>query len=342
VKSSDLAKPQRSPALPHAYLTSLAVTASLIAAVVNRALLIFLDSRTPHSVLLELNRWGQFATTLAVIASLLAFLNATLGLANRSIPVPFLFRITAGALAVVLILIIGRAALLPGERTSGFLFWMATGAAHALGALIALEAARWARGFSLRATVLAAAGMAILALFALIVDYSRFFLLWRWQAVAIDQLRHAGEAGYLVTLVGGTVFVFGAIRSWRETVSLLVAALIFAVTSAIGLWALDHARGDFILAVHYWFRLTWLLDRHPAVYVAIICAAGSATVFAFAVRDEAKKAIAMAILLLICSGYSPSSADRLIIYVLAALQLAYGALMRIENMRKEAVVADRN
>ena len=317
-------------------LLSLTAVSAVAAMVINRLLLIFLDGRIGSSSLLQLSRWGQLTTTLATLAALVAFVGALFSSANRSSQISLRRRMVMGGLTGILVFAVARSVVIPRERATAAILWIATGAAYILIVYVAMEGARWARRPVSRLVAIAAASMAILALGALVLERFNQYQLGGWQLVMVEQLQRAGEAGYLAVLISATAFALNWPRSRRDWFGHAVALLTFASTCGLCVWALLNLRGDVALVIAYALRGSWFIDRFPAVYLVVVCAAGSAALAASISSDSAKKAVALGIILLVCSGYAPRSPDRLLIYVLAVLQLARGVIINASRHRSPA------
>jgi hypothetical protein len=303
-------------------LLVLAVAASFAALWINRVMLLVLDGRIPNTDLILLSRWGQFATNLAVIASLVALLGALIELEPDDRAASLWRRIVIASLTGIVVFTVARAAFFPRERTTAAILWISIGAAYILAIFFAIDAARWARSIDARVTTAAAASMACLALGALVIDRYSYYQPSRWQGIAVYQLQRAGEVGYLVAILSASAFAIPRGRGRRERFALALAAVTFATIGSALCWALLHLRGDFTLTLQYALRVSWLIDQLPSVYLIVLCAGWSAAAGALLSADPTKRSAALGIILLICSGYAPRSPDRLLMHVLAILLLA--------------------
>jgi hypothetical protein len=326
-----LAQPAERPISPTPPLAVLAVAASFAAMWLNRVLLIVLDGHVPTASLLQLSRWGEFATNLAVVASLVTLLSAFVTPYRYATNIPLRRRIFVAGLTGVMVFTVARATFFPRERSVAAMIWVSIGAAYILAIYIAMEGARWAKSIASRTATIAAASMAFLALIALVIERLNFSLSGFWQTVVVRQLQRAGEAGYIVALMGSTAFAMPLGRGRRNRLALALTLLTFAITFIALSFASVHLRGDFALALQYALRVSWLVDQLPSLYILVLCAAWSAALGALVGTDRVLKSAALGIVLLICSGYAPRSPDRLVMLVLSILLIARAVIERTHN-----------
>lgn len=326
-----LTQPAELPISPSHPLAVLAVVASFTALWLNRVMLIVLDGHVPTTSLLQLSRWGQFATNLAVVASTVTLLSALITPYRYATDTPLRRRIFVAGLTGIMIFTVARATFLPRERSVAAMIWVSIGAAYILAIYIAMEGARWAKSIASRTVTIAAASMAFLALGALVIERLSYSQSGFWQEVVVRQLQRAGEAGYLVALMGSTAFAMPLDRGRRDRLALALTLVTFVTTGIALFWASVHLRGDFALALQYALRVSWLIDQLPTFYVLVLCAAWSAALGALAGTDRIRKSAALGIILLICSGYAPRSPDRLVMLVLSVLLLARAVIERAHD-----------
>jgi hypothetical protein len=302
---------------------------------INRVMLIVLDGRVPTTSLLQLSRLGQFSTNLAVVASLGTLLGAFLTPYRFPINAPLQRRILIAMLTGTMVFTVAIATFLPRERSFTSMLWISIGAAYMLALYVAMDGARWAKSIASRTATLAAAGMAFFALSALLFGRLRQNQSSLWQGVILQQLQYAGEAGYLVALMGSTALAVPLGPGRRNRMALALAVLTF-VTTAIALYfASVFLRGDFALALQYSLHVSWLMDRASYLYVLLLCAGWSAALGALTATDRIRKSAARGIVLLICSGYAPRSPDRLVILVLSVLLIARSVIERAHEARRK-------
>ncbi len=200
-------------------------------------------------------------------------------------------------------------------------------------------------GFAVVSKRISASRRATLWLFAVSSVCALGILALAWMPLAIQLhaavlLRQAllrmGETVYLVG-VGLAAFVaFPRGRSTRDAVAMMVISIVTVVVSTLCVSLHTSLGGGYAQMWYGAFRLEWLLDYHPLLYVPVIAIGIAVSLGAMLTSSHVQRMSGAALGLLIAAGFAPPAVDRLTMWVLGVITLAVYAAPDSQRNANEA------
>jgi hypothetical protein len=304
---------------PLSWLTTLA---ALVALALNQLLLPGLGDNARRVLPRHIDQWGEFATNLTAISGLIALAFGLSAFIRFSRAITAGQRLLLSGFAFVIFLPTMTVAVLFGQRMTAQVVLLALGAAYVLGAIVCMSAARVAPSRYARGLALCAASMAMLSLLAQVLQLIAQVRLGTWQQQAQQIAQSVGEVSYLLLLAGSTPMLLPTRSDLRSRGALLVGSFLLPVVLG-GLYMAERILdNDYTLLLYHAQRVTLFIDSWPRLYAVPIGLAFSSSVAALLAKDPARKQAALAMLLLLGSGYAPHAPGRLLTLTLALLLLA--------------------
>jgi len=310
----------------------LAVGAALFDQLGNRLLLRILGEREfsglEHGTLITLGQLGDMLRNVAAVAGMI-----TLGIALSEFirPRPFITtrrRLGLAGFAGVFLPTILLATLLPTRRTTGEVVLFAAGAANVLAALLGACAMQWRGPRLLRLAIGAAVLMSFFAFGSLVVLLVGKATLWSGAYPLGMALRRAGEVAFVLATV--TMGLSAWPRRRPRSIQLAMA-VVGALVALLPLLLISRFQPQvepevFQSVLYGALHFELLLESAPFVYVGAVTFALGLGVAGLAAATKARRQLAGATLLLLASGYAPTTPVTLLMLVLGVV-LATRALV---------------
>jgi hypothetical protein len=303
-------------------LAWLAACAAFLAMTINQLLVPGLGEALRRAPWLDLGGWGTFATNLTAISGLIALSFGLLAFIRYSTMIELRQRLLVGAFAGIFLPTIAAATLFETQRTTAQVVLFALGAAHVLGALVSMSAARAAPSRFARVVATCAATMAICVLLAQLLQITSQLHLSAWQAGAQRTLQSGGEVCYLLLLCSMAPLVLPVRADTRSRIARLVGVFVLPIVLG-GLYLAESLLdNDYALLLYHAQRVTLFIDSWPRLYTVPIGLALASSVAAVLAKDPVRKQAAAGVLLLLSSGYAPHAPGRLLTTALALVLIA--------------------
>jgi len=161
-------------------------------------------------------------------------------------------------------------------------------------------------------------------------------------AVLLRQaLYRVGEALYLGGLCFAAFVVFPRGKTAKDEVAVVVALVAAGAIATLWVWLRLALRQAFDQVWYGAFRLEWLLDSEPLLYVPVISIALGAAVGAMLASSHGARMSGAALALLVAGGFGPPAADRLLMLALGVAMLAVHAGPAVSQLNSETAAAMR-
>jgi hypothetical protein len=239
---------------------------------------------------------------------------------------PIRRRLSLAAFAGIFLPTVTLATMLPREYTSTQLVLFGIGAGNILAVLAALTALRRPGPVGLRIAIAIAAVSCFVAVLALLLGIVEQFS--DIVALVVLLLRRIGEALWLAVPFAAAATVLPPIERMqrRDGIVLGVSGTAAMATAVVLTVAAIILRDDFGVVFYGSFRLEWLLDLWPQLYVVPIAIYVGVAVHGMLGRDWATRQIGAGLFLFLCAGHAPRAPVRLLFLVLAVMLLARAAI----------------
>jgi hypothetical protein len=304
-------------------LAWLAAIAALSAMALNQLILPALGDAGRHALVHNLDRWGTFATNLTAISGLIALAFGLLAFVRYSTVIGPWQRLLLGGFAGFFFLpTIAVAALFERQRTTAQIVLFALAAAHVLGAIISMSAARAAPARYARAVALCAAAMAIFALCSQVLQLMSQMSLGVWQVETQQALQSVGEIDYLLLLCGSAPLLLPPSSDTRSRLARMAGFFVLAFVLGALYMAERILDNDYAVLLYHAQRVTVFIDSWPRLYSIPIALAVASSVSALLAADPVRRQAAIGVLLLLASGYAPHAPSRLLTLTLALVLIA--------------------
>lgn len=330
----------------YATMAVMAALAALGELALNRFAVPALHEKLSEATLLSMLRWGALARNLVGLCALGALVVLLVMLVRQKTLAPVTRRMSLGFFGFIVVMLGGTLLcfpeewLMPYERLRHGVL-SASVAVHALVlhmcfAMVGktISSARRATLWLLAITSLCALGILALAWVPLAA---------RLQAAVLlrQALHRMGEALYLGSLCFAAFVVFPRGRPARNNLAVAVALVMSGAIGSIFVWLRMTLRRGFDQVWYGAFRLEWLLDSEPLLYVPVIAIALGAACGAMLASTHATRLSGAALLLIVAGGFGPPAADRLIMLALGVVMLAVHAGSDVAQANSETAASMR-
>jgi len=288
---------------------------------------------------LQWSRVGNFARNLGAIAAiiLLTSLLARGYRARRLAPLPRrLLILFFGAIlwcsAVAL-------TLCPQDKIVPRLVFMSLASANVTAVLVCLEGLRWPTTRPVRLGLFAWTLTLFSSFTSLVLALAGASTGWATGLRIAGHLRDTGEIAFLAT----APLVAFALLLGNRRARLWVIASVVLFASAIGLFAvLQRPSSEYGVLIYGATRLSIFLDQMPGFYLLLLpLALGSSTALACH-PDALRRSVGIALILLLCAGYSPSSPSTLLLMCTGTVMLVFAMVQMSWRSYQSAMATQKN
>jgi hypothetical protein len=315
-------------------LSGLSAFAALCAMTVNQLVLPAMGVGANRTAFVRLERAGQFAANLAVIAGFIAMIFGVVSVVRGEPRLSKRRKILGLLFGALLMRAVVVATLFDRTATTTENVYLAVGAANLLAVLIGMTAIERVRGRFLRAVSLLVTAVPLFAMLTVILELSGDVALDPWKQKAHVALAASGELTYLGLLLASFPLLVPRALRGRDLVARSVGLVVLIAT----LYGMRAAYGalpaDYNVLLYNAQRIGLLLDRWPLAYTFPLCLALSAVATALVSGHAARTQAALGILLYFASGYAPRAPGRLLTMTLGAFLLSR-ALIALDKQRRE-------
>ncbi|MFI5308617.1 MAG: hypothetical protein ACHQ53_14755 [Polyangiales bacterium] len=313
---------------PLAWLAASAAFASML---VNQLLLPGLGEHARRELLDTLDHVGRFATNLTAISGLIALGFGLLAFVRYSTMLELRHRLLIGAFAGIFLPTIAIATLLERHTTTAQSVLFALAAAHVLGAIVSVSAARVAPSRLPRTVALCATAMATFVLLAQLLQVMTQAHYATWQAQTQRVLQSSGEVCYLLLLAGMAPLLLPVKADTRSRLARLAGFFVLPIFLG-GLYMAENILdNDYTVLLYHAQRVTLFIDSWPRLYAVPLGLALASCFSAVLADDPVRKQGAAGVLLLLSSGYAPHAPGRLLTSALALILIARALMARAER-----------
>lgn len=309
----------------------LAALAALAELTLSRFVVPALYEDLPETTLLTMLSWGTFLRNLSGLCGLGALVFLLTALVLDASFLSLTRRSSLGFFGLLVVAMSGALLLFPEEwfmpyerLRQGVL----AGAVAAHGVVVNV-------GFAAGDKLLGRARRGALWFFALLSLSALVIVALIWMPLTLrlqtagllrQALHRVGEVLYLGGVCFAVVAAYPRGRSVREGVAMVVPGLIAALIGVICVGVRTSLGSHFGQVWYGAFRLEWLLDREPLLYVPIMSVGIGTAVGGMMSAYPSTRMSAAALGLMVASGFMPPAADRLVMLVLGiVLLVASGA-----------------
>ncbi len=303
-------------------LSFVACLAAFTGMAISRLIVPALNGRAPRSLLLRIDRWGDFATNLGAIAALVALSVALLAFVRMPACAGLRLRLSVAGLAGLFLPTMALATFFSREHTTAQMVLLGIAAANLLAIVVAANAVRFAPSMLTRSVAMAGAVTAFFALASQAAETFAPRALSAWYVGLAAALRGIGEAGYVVVLLGGAALAYPREPGARDALARTAGLFLFCVLASAFYVARATMGDDFALLLHHSQRVAGLIDTLPVAYGLPLCAAVAGAVAGLLARDGLRAQAAAGVLLMVSAGYAPRAPDRLLALTLAIALIA--------------------
>ncbi len=316
-------------------LTWMSAAAALADLVIARILLLLGHGAWSNEALAALDKWGGFASNLAVVSALVALSFCLVSLGSSRGRLPISARAGIAGFGWILVPIIALMTFLPRAWTRPELVVVVAGLAHALILLLVLAGLHWKSTKAIVATLILTLIAALSGVTSMIVTMVGRRAYWEHTDRLANAFRWSGELAYLLIPLGVGLTVSIAWREARGKAALALSGLAAGVVAAgMAVWS-EAVGSDLPDLVYGAFRLELLPEQHFILYAIPLGIGAAVTVAAVLSRDPIRRQLGAALLLLLSAGYAPRSPGTLLLTVLAVALLTRAAIANAQAPRGE-------
>jgi hypothetical protein len=312
-----------------AWMAAVAAVADLL---INRILLRSWEASWSREALVQLDRWGAFASNLTVMSGLVALGFCLATLASRRSGLSLSGRIGLAMFGGAFIPVVMLMTTMPRATTRPELVLMVAGLAHALMFFLILAGLRWRSApalISILVLLLTATFCGLISLLVTLVGTQAF---WAHTEQLANALRWCGEIAYLLLPIP-VAFASGIpLHQRRGKLALVLGALLAMGWAFAMLYWRSSVGEDFATAVYGAFRLNFLPEDKVILYAVPLGAGWAVACAACLARAPERRLLGIALMLLLCAGYAPRTPTTLVISVLG-IALVSRAALAVAHMR---------
>ena len=304
----------------------MAAVAAVADLVINRILLRSWEASWSREALVQLDRWGAFASNLAVISGLVTLSFCLVALASRKNGLSLSSRLGLAVFGGAFIPVVLLMTTMPRTWTRPELVLLVAAMGHALMFLLILAGLHWRSTLALLTTLgllLVATFCGLMSLLVMLVGTQTF---WAHTERLVNALRWSGEIAYLLLPIA-IAFASGIpLRRKRGKIALLLGILV-AAAWAVAMLAWRNSVGqDFATAVYGAFRLNFLPERYVVLYAIPLGIGWAVACTACLSSASERRLLGIALTLLLSAGYAPRTPTALVMSVLGIALVARAAL----------------